>query len=86
MATCGLGEEELSHKDLVGKYNELVSELTEDPLLFEVSPDDTVMDVQGLLALAQGKAIAIHIKRFDGEVVCEWPCVCSEPLPQELSV
>ena len=68
----GLDTEELSHKDLVQKYKEKLAVLTDDSFLSDVSSDDTVKDVQGLLALAEGKAIAVHIKRFDGEVVCEW--------------
>ncbi len=62
--------ENLSHKDVLKTAKELLSSMLNDPFLSDVSVDDSVKDVNSILALAQGKAISIHIKKYDGEIIC----------------
>ena len=65
-------DKELSHNALLKKCKEMLASLLDDPFLLDVSPDSSVKDVESLLALIQGKAITIHIQKFDGGIVCEY--------------
>lgn len=65
----GNDAEEPSHNALLGKAKESIMVLLKDPLLWDVPEDCSVEDAQLLLALSEGKAIIVHIQKFDGEIV-----------------
>ena len=63
--------EQISHNALLKKVQELKAELLDDPFLSDVAIDCSAEDVGYQLALAQGKAITVNFKKFDGEVICK---------------
>ena len=64
-----MASEELSHMEVMKKAKELVSSLLSDSALNDLPPDCDADEVSTLLALEQGRAITINLKRFDGEVI-----------------
>lgn len=69
MATSTEENQEMSHKEVMKKAKELVSRLLSDPALNDLPPDCDADEVSTLLALEQGRAITINLKRFDGEII-----------------
>lgn len=59
------------HNAVIHNANHLLTLILEDPFLSYLSRDCSVEDAKSQLALVQGKAITIHIKKFDGEVICK---------------
>ena len=75
-----MGEEvsgQLPHPELVARAKELVSSLLSDQFLSDLSSDVSAEEVTSLLALEQGRAITVHVKRFDQQLICE----CEIQLP-----
>lgn len=62
---------ETAHNAVIQKANKMVSLLFDDLFLSDFSEDCTVENVKSRLALLQGRAICVHINKFDGEVICE---------------
>ena len=60
---------QLSHVEAVKKARELISELLSDPLLSDMPPEVSLDEVKSTLAMEQCKAITLHLRRFDGEVL-----------------
>lgn len=69
--TDGAGET-TPHNAVIHNANHLLTLILEDPFLSYLSRDCSVEDAKSQLALVQGKAITIHIKKFDGEVICKY--------------
>lgn len=60
---------EVPHNVVIQRANDLIATMLEDPFLTDLSQDCTVESVRAQLALAQGRAITIHIRRFGGDTV-----------------
>ena len=60
---------QLSHPELLSRVSHLVSTLLDDPFLSGLPGDVTAEEVSSLLALEQGKAITVYVKRFDQELI-----------------
>ena len=65
-------KESLSHVEVIEKSKEGISRLLSDPFLSDLSKDISLDEVKSVLALEQGKAITLHLRRFDDEVLCMW--------------
>lgn len=63
---------QLSHPELLSRVSHLVSTLLDDPFLSGLPRDVTAEEVTSLLALEQGKAITVYVKRFDQELIREY--------------
>ena len=63
---------QLSHPELLSRVSHLVSSLLDDPFLSGLPGDVTAEEVTSLLALEQGKAITVYVKRFDQELIREY--------------
>lgn len=61
--------EELSHVDAIHKAKELISQLLSDPFLQDLPPDISLDEVKSKLALEQGRAITLNLRRYDDEVI-----------------
>ena len=72
MDDIGGRHEEIPHNELIQRARNLVTTILDDPFLSNLSKDCTLEGVKSLLALAQGKAITVHIKRFDEQVLCKY--------------
>ena len=63
---------QLSHPELLSRVSHLVSTLLDDPFLSGLPGDVTADEVTSLVALEQGKAITVYVKRFDQELIREY--------------
>ncbi len=63
-------ETELTHVQLMDKMRACLGELLEDPLLNDFSSDVTPEEVNSRLAIEQGRAITVHVRRFDDQMIC----------------
>ena len=68
-AACDVVTEELSHVEAIQKAKELVSQLLSDPFLQDLPPDISLDEVKSKLALEQGRAITLNLRRYDDEVI-----------------
>lgn len=59
-----------SHNDIVQQAREITQQMLDDPFLSDLAKDCSVEHAKSKLALHQGKAITIHINRYDGETEC----------------
>ena len=62
---------QLSHPELVDKASKMVDSLLDDQFLSDLPRDVSADEVTSLLALEQGRAITVNVKRFDEELVRE---------------
>lgn len=67
-------EVSLSHPEALQKAKELVSRLLSDPFLHDLPPDISLDDLRSKLALEQGKAVTLHLRRYDGDVIRKCAC------------
>lgn len=70
-------DEESSHKVVVERAKKLLSELLTDPFLSDISSTASHDEVSSQLALEQGRAVTVHVRRFDDQVLCKLHCVMS---------
>ena len=66
---------ELSHVEAMKRVHELQSFLLSDRFLQDLPEDVSLDEVQSQLALEQGRAISLQLRRFDDEIICEWKSV-----------
>ena len=62
---------QLSHPELVDKASKMVDSLLDDQFLSDLPCDVSADEVTSLLALEQGRAITVNVRRFDEELVRE---------------
>ena len=62
---------ELSHVEALQKVKELTAELLSDPFLQDLPRDISLDEVKSKLALEQGSAITLYLRRYDDEVIRE---------------
>ena len=63
---------QLSHSELLAKTSSMLSTLLADPFLSDLSRDVSAEEVASVLALEEGKAITVFIRRFDQELIRKW--------------
>ena len=68
--------ERSSHKVVVEQAKRLLCDLLADPFLSDISPTATHDEVASQLTLEQGRAITVHVRRFDDQVLCKRMNVC----------
>ena len=59
------------HPELMAKVKKLVAGLLSDPFLSDLPSDVTAEEVTSIVALEQGKAITVYVRRFDQQVIRE---------------
>ena len=64
--------ESQSHNDVVEHAKDLVQQMLDDPFLLDLTKECDVEHARAKLALHQGKAITIHINRYDGKIECKY--------------
>ena len=64
-----LEQKELPHNEALKHARELVARLLADPCLQDLPGDVTGEEVASLLALEQGHAITVNLKRYDEQVL-----------------
>ena len=62
---------EVTHNVVVDQANNLLSQILDDPFLSDLPKDCNLETAKAELSLYQGKAITIHIHRYDGQTICE---------------
>ncbi len=60
-----------SHKSVVEHAKKLLSEVLTDPFISDISSTATHDEVSSQLALEQGRAVTVHVRRFDDQVHCK---------------
>ena len=60
-----LDVEKVSHVEAMKEIRRLMCELMSDPFLNDLSPRASAEDVASVLAVEQGRAITVHLRRFD---------------------
>lgn len=67
-----LKDSELSHDEFMKLLQQKVAEMVStDPCLRGLPPDVTVDELEDLIALEQGKAITLYLRRYDDVVIRE---------------
>ncbi len=69
----------LSHKEACEYVRKELNDILRDPLLKDVPQDPTSEEIKSRIALEQGKAIVVNLKRLDGkdELLCKLgPFLC----------
>ncbi len=61
----------LSHPEVLQRARELTHQLLSDPFLQDLPPDISLDELRSQLALEQGKAITLHLRRYHSEVICK---------------
>ena len=59
----------LSHVELVGNIKKLIHQLIEDPFLNDLSSEISLDEIQSQLALEQGHAMIVNVRRLDNVVI-----------------
>lgn len=59
------------HPELMAKANKLVAILLSDSFLSDLPSDVTAEEVASIVALEQGRAITVNVRRFDQLVIRE---------------
>lgn len=62
-------DEQLSHVDVVLQAKQLIADLLDDPFLYDLPKDSSAGEVSSLLALEQGKAITVNVRRMDEQIL-----------------
>ena len=80
--------ESAPHNLVIQRARNVLASMLDDPFLTDVSAACSVEEVQSQLALLQGRAVTIHVRRFDGHLICELMAlaVCSIETPMTLNV
>ena len=60
---------ELTHMEVMDKIRQMLTKLLEDPFLNDLNYDVSPEEVKSRLAVEEGRAITVHIKRFDDELI-----------------
>ena len=68
MAEAG---EVLSHPELLAKASSMITSLLADPFLSDLPRHVSAEEVTSIVALEQGRAITVFVKRFDEELIRE---------------
>ncbi len=66
-----LQNEGSSHLAVMKKAEGLLSTLIDDSFLSDLAEDCSLENVTSQLALLQGKAVTLHLNKFDGGVICK---------------
>lgn len=61
-----------THLQVMHNIEEKIEQLIKDPFLNDLTHDISLEEVKSRLAVEQGRAITIHIKRFDNESICKF--------------
>ena len=64
-------EHSLSHPQALQKAREHITQLLSDPFLHDLPPDVSLDELKSRLALEQGKAITLYLRRHDGDSMRE---------------
>ena len=59
----------LTHLEVMDKVQNTLKELLKDPFLSDFSHVVSPEEVNSRLAVEQGRAITVHIRRFDDEII-----------------
>ena len=70
-SSCAVDVGPPGHPELVAKAKKLVASLLSDPFLSDLPSDVTAEEVSSIVALEQGKAITVYVKRFDQQIIRE---------------
>lgn len=60
-----------THLLVMVKIKQKVEQLLQDPFLDDLSSDISLEEVKSRLAVEQGRAITIYVRRFDNEIICK---------------
>ena len=60
---------ELSHVDALERIKDHIAQLLSDPFLQDLPPDISLDEVRLKLALEQGRAITLNLRRYDDKVI-----------------
>ena len=60
---------ELSHVEALLRVKDLTAQLLSDPFLQDLPPDISLDEVKSKLALEQGSAITLNLRKFSDEVI-----------------
>ncbi len=61
--------EEVTHLEVMDIIKDRLKELLKDPFLTDISLDVSPEEVKSRLAVEQGRAITVHIRRFDDAII-----------------
>ena len=59
------------HPELMAKAKKLVASLLSDRFLSDLPSDVTAEEVTSIVALEQGRAITVYVRRFDQQIIRE---------------
>ena len=64
-----LDEDDLSHMEVIVKVQEHIKSLLKDPFLSDLPSEVSLDKVQSQLALEEGRAITVNIRRYDDIII-----------------
>lgn len=67
--SSGATKPELSHVEALLRVKGLTAQLLSDPFLQDLPPDISLDEVKSKLALEQGSAITLNLRKFNDEVI-----------------
>ncbi len=62
-------ETAVTHLEVMDIIKDRLKELLKDPFLTDISLDVSPEEVKSRLAVEQGRAITVHIRRFDDAII-----------------
>ena len=65
------------HPELMSRAKQLLDRLLSDPFLSDLPSDVTAEEVTSIVALEQGRAITVYVRRFDEEIIREYIIIVS---------
>lgn len=67
--SSGATKPELSHVEALLRVKDLTAQLLSDPFLQDLPPDISLDEVKSQLALEQGSAITLNLRKFNDEMI-----------------
>ena len=67
--SSGATKPELSHVEALLRVKDLTAQLLSDPFLQDLPPDISLDEVKSKLALEQGSAITLNLRKFNDEMI-----------------
>lgn len=60
---------ELPHVEAIQRAKEYLAQMLSDPFLQDLPPDVSLDEVKQRLALEQGRAISLNLRKYDNEII-----------------
>ena len=70
-SSCAVDAAPPGHPELMAKAKKLVASLLSDQFLSDLPRDVTAEEVTSIVALEQGRAITVNVRRFDQQIIRE---------------